>query len=52
MNTEAIIAELDLHPHPEGGHYRETDYRSYLRRRTEELLEAGITIDLGPPRLQ
>ena len=33
-----------------GGYYKETDYRSYSRQRTEELLEAGVTIDLGAPQ--
>jgi len=33
-----------------GGYYRNTDYRSYSRQRTEELLDAGVTIDLGPPK--
>jgi thioredoxin-related protein len=33
-----------------GGHYQQIDYRSYSRQRTEELLDAGVTIDLGPPR--
>jgi thioredoxin-related protein len=33
-----------------GGYYRHTDYRSYSRQRTEELLDAGVTIDLGPPK--
>jgi len=32
-----------------GGYYQETDYHSYSMRRTEELLEAGVTIDLGRP---
>ena len=32
-----------------GGHYQHTDYRSYSRQRTEELLEAGVTIDLSGP---
>ena len=35
-----------------GGYYRQTDYRSYSRQRTEDLLEAGISIDLGPPKKQ
>lgn len=34
-----------------GGYYQQTDYRSYSRQRTEDLLEAGVTIDLGPPVL-
>jgi thioredoxin-related protein len=33
-----------------GGYYRQTDYRSYSRQRTEELLDAGVTIDLGRPQ--
>ena len=33
-----------------GGYYQQTDYRSYSRQRTEELLEAGVDIDLGPPQ--
>ena len=32
-----------------GGHYQHTDYRSYSEQRTEELLEAGVTIDLAGP---
>jgi thioredoxin-related protein len=32
-----------------GGYYQETDYHSYSTQRTEELLEAGVTIDLGRP---
>lgn len=32
-----------------GGYYKETDYRSYSRARTEELLAAGVIIDLGRP---
>lgn len=35
-----------------GGHYRQTDYRSYSRQRTEDLLDAGVSIDLGPPKTQ
>jgi thioredoxin-related protein len=35
-----------------GGYYRETSYPDYSRRRTEELLEAGVTIDLGRPKVQ
>ncbi|MCP4469861.1 MAG: thioredoxin fold domain-containing protein [Gammaproteobacteria bacterium] len=34
-----------------GGYYRETDYHSYSQQRTEELLEAGVTIDIGRPRM-
>jgi len=33
-----------------GGFYRQTDFRSYSQRRTEELLEAGVVIDLGRPQ--
>ena len=33
-----------------GGFYRHTDYRGYSQQRTEELLEAGVVIDLGRPR--
>ena len=33
-----------------GGFYRQTDYRTYSQNRTEELLEAGIDIDLGRPQ--
>ncbi|MCP4490996.1 MAG: thioredoxin fold domain-containing protein [Gammaproteobacteria bacterium] len=32
-----------------GGYYKNTDYRSYSQNRTEELLAAGIDIDLGRP---
>lgn len=32
-----------------GGFYKETDYRSYSRARTEELLATGVIIDLGRP---
>lgn len=32
-----------------GGFYKETDYRSYSQKRTEELLAAGVVIDLGRP---
>ena len=35
-----------------GGYYRETSYYDYSQRRTEELLEAGVTIDLGRPSIQ
>ena len=35
-----------------GEHYRETDYRSYSRARTEALLEAGVTIDLSAPDIE
>ena len=34
-----------------GGYYKQTDYRTYSRQRTEALLEAGETIDLGRPKL-
>ncbi len=33
-----------------GGFYQQTDYRSYSRQRTEELLANGVTIDLGRPQ--
>jgi thioredoxin-related protein len=33
-----------------GGYYKRVDWRTYSDRRTEELLEAGIDIDLGRPR--
>ena len=33
------------------GIYRQLDYRSYTQKFREELLEAGIDIDLGRPRL-
>ncbi len=33
-----------------GGHYKNTDYRSYSEKRTEELLAAGVVIDLGRPQ--
>ena len=32
-----------------GGYYQQTDYRSYSLHRTEELLAAGVDIDLGRP---
>jgi thioredoxin-related protein len=32
-----------------GGFYKQVDWRTYADRRTEELLEAGIDIDLGRP---
>ncbi|MCP4187330.1 MAG: thioredoxin fold domain-containing protein [Gammaproteobacteria bacterium] len=32
-----------------GGYYKNSDYRSYSEQRTEELLAAGIEIDLGRP---
>ena len=35
-----------------GGHYRDIDYRTWSRARTEALLQAGETIDLGPPKQQ
>jgi thioredoxin-related protein len=34
-----------------GGFYKQVDWRTYSDRRTEELLEAGVTIDLGRPKL-
>ena len=33
-----------------GGYYQQTDYQSYSLRRTEELLAAGVVIDLGRPQ--
>ena len=33
-----------------GGFYKETDYRSYSERRTEDLLANGVDIDLGQPQ--
>jgi thioredoxin-related protein len=33
-----------------GGYYKQTDYRSYSQQRTEELLAAGVVIDLGRPQ--
>ena len=33
-----------------GGFYKKLDWRTYSDRRTEELLEAGVTIDLGRPK--
>ena len=35
-----------------GGYYKQTDYRSYSEKRTEELLAAGVIIDLGRPKLE
>ncbi len=32
-----------------GGFYRKTDFRNYSLQRTEELLAAGVVIDLGRP---
>ena len=32
-----------------GGYYRNQDYRTYSQQRTEELLAAGVIIDLGRP---
>ncbi len=32
------------------GNYQQTDYRSYSEQRTEELLAAGVVIDLGRPK--
>ncbi len=34
-----------------GGFYQEMDRRSYSRQRREELLDAGVDIDLGRPKL-
>ncbi len=34
-----------------GGFYRDMDQRGYSRQRREELLEAGVDVDLGPPKL-
>ena len=34
-----------------GGFYKQVDWRTYSDNRTEELLEAGIDIDLGRPQL-
>jgi len=33
-----------------GGYYEEMDYSSYSQQRTEELLAAGVVIDLGAPK--
>ncbi len=33
-----------------GGFYKQTDYFTYLEQRTEELLAAGVDIDLGRPK--
>jgi len=33
-----------------GGYYKQTSYRDYSRQRTEELLDAGVTIDLSRPK--
>jgi len=33
-----------------GGYYKQLDWRTYSDRRTEELLGAGVDIDLGRPR--
>ena len=35
-----------------GGYYKETDYPTYSRQRTEELLASGVTIDLGRARME
>jgi len=35
-----------------GGFHKQIDWRTYSDRRTEELLEAGVTIDLGRPKAQ
>jgi len=34
-----------------GGFYKQMDYFPYLEKRTEELLAAGVDIDLGRPKL-
>ncbi len=34
-----------------GGFYKQVDWRTYSDSRTEELLEAGVVIDLGRPKL-
>jgi hypothetical protein len=59
-NTRGRIIGGASHPLPDwfkeslrylaGGYYQQTDYHSYSRQRTEELLEACVTIDLGQPR--
>jgi hypothetical protein len=33
-----------------GGYYQQTDYQTYSQQRTEELLAAGVDIDLGRPK--
>ena len=33
-----------------GGFYKQTDYQTYSQKRTEELLDAGVVIDLGRPK--
>jgi thioredoxin-related protein len=33
-----------------GKHYQKTDYQTYSQQRTEELLAAGVVIDLGRPK--
>ena len=33
-----------------GGYYQQIDVRSYSLQRTEELLAAGVVIDLGAPK--
>lgn len=35
-----------------GGFYKKLDWRTYSDRRTEELLQAGETIDLGRPKVR
>ena len=35
-----------------GGFYKQLDWRTYSDQRTEELLKAGVDIDLGRPKLQ
>ena len=33
-----------------GGHYKQIDYFPYLEQRTEELLAAGVDVDIGRPK--
>jgi hypothetical protein len=33
-----------------GGYYQQSDYQSYSLQRTEELLAAGVDIDLSRPK--
>ena len=35
-----------------GGFYQQTDYQTYSQKRTEELLAAGVVIDLGRPKVK
>ncbi len=35
-----------------GGFYQKTDYQTYSQKRTEELLAAGVVIDLGRPKVK